>query len=642
MENSNEDLFRAKRKPKGPISFKLTLNEEQKEAKRVILNNPITVLLGSAGSGKTLTSAQVALDQLFSREVDKVVITRPTVSEEELGFLPGPQPLYSKVLTPNGWSTIKDIQIGDKVINSKGEYSTVVNKSVISIEPVYEITTSDGRKTKAATNHLFYTRTLNDRKHVVDKRYGHKYKGSVKPLSEIISTLYTNKGKLNHSLPRNKAVIFEDIKKHIIPPYVLGCLIGDGSFSNSGVSLHNTDLELIEKCKTLLKPLGAELTNKKDSISYTISTDQLNNKPSKSIVVKNLKTGTVETFYQKYKALEQYPMDPSTLNYRCLYNTIVDDLEFSFGEKTEVSTNVVKNELIRLGLFGKTSLNKFIPKEYIYNSSVEDRLELIRGLLDTDGTCDKNLAAFTTISEQLAKDIIEIVQSLGGKANYYTRNRIGKETIYKEHTIKSNHISYEVVINVPKNPFYISRKSKKYQVKAISNVLIKDIKIVGEEPVQCLQLDSEDGLYITDDYIVTHNSIHDKMDPWLQPIYQNFYALYGKEKVEKEIAEGNIEILPMSYIRGITFVNTFVIADEVQNLTHTQMEALLGRLGKNSKMVLCGDVSQIDLRNKKTSGLSFLRRIEEEVKGFNIITLKQNHRHEIVQPILDVYKLYAD
>jgi phosphate starvation-inducible protein PhoH and related proteins len=136
--------------------------------------------------------------------------------------------------------------------------------------------------------------------------------------------------------------------------------------------------------------------------------------------------------------------------------------------------------------------------------------------------------------------------------------------------------------------------------------------------------------------------IAEKMDPWLQPIYQNFYALYGKEKVDKEMAEGNIQILPMGYIRGITFVNTFVVADEVQNLNHSQMESLLGRLGKDSKMVLCGDVSQIDLRDKKQSGLGFLRRVEEEVKGFKIVTLKKNHRHEIVQPILEVYKIYED
>lgn len=136
--------------------------------------------------------------------------------------------------------------------------------------------------------------------------------------------------------------------------------------------------------------------------------------------------------------------------------------------------------------------------------------------------------------------------------------------------------------------------------------------------------------------------IAEKMDPWLQPIYQNFYASYGKEKIDKELAEGNIQILPLGYIRGLTFTNTFIIADEVQNLTHNQTEALLGRLGHGSKMVLCGDIAQIDLKNKMTSGLSFLRRVEEQVPGFNFVKLEQNHRHEIVQPILDVYKTYSD
>jgi phosphate starvation-inducible PhoH-like protein len=136
--------------------------------------------------------------------------------------------------------------------------------------------------------------------------------------------------------------------------------------------------------------------------------------------------------------------------------------------------------------------------------------------------------------------------------------------------------------------------------------------------------------------------IAEKMDPWLQPIYQNFYNLYDKAKVDKEIAEGNIQILPLGYVRGLTFTNTFLIADEVQNLTHDQTEALLGRLGHGSKMVLCGDIAQIDLRDKKASGLSFLRRVEEQVDGFNFVCLKNNHRHSIVQNILDVYKMFAD
>jgi phosphate starvation-inducible PhoH-like protein len=136
--------------------------------------------------------------------------------------------------------------------------------------------------------------------------------------------------------------------------------------------------------------------------------------------------------------------------------------------------------------------------------------------------------------------------------------------------------------------------------------------------------------------------ISEKMDPWLQPIYQNFYNLYDKNKIEKEISEGNIQILPLGYIRGLTFTNVMLIADEVQNLTHAQTEALLGRLGHGSKMVLCGDIAQIDLKDKKISGLSFLRRVEEQVPGFNFVCLKKNHRHSIVQDILNVYKIFSD
>jgi phosphate starvation-inducible protein PhoH and related proteins len=136
--------------------------------------------------------------------------------------------------------------------------------------------------------------------------------------------------------------------------------------------------------------------------------------------------------------------------------------------------------------------------------------------------------------------------------------------------------------------------------------------------------------------------IKEKMDPWLAPIYHNLYVLYSKEKVEKELELGNIEIVPFAFLRGRTFVNSFVIVDEAQNVTHTQMEAVLGRLGQNSKMVICGDTSQIDLKDKRESGFSFLSRIEEHVQGFKIEVLKQNHRHEIVPPVLDVYQTFRD
>jgi phosphate starvation-inducible protein PhoH and related proteins len=136
--------------------------------------------------------------------------------------------------------------------------------------------------------------------------------------------------------------------------------------------------------------------------------------------------------------------------------------------------------------------------------------------------------------------------------------------------------------------------------------------------------------------------LKEKMDPWLAPIYHNLYMLYGKEKVDKEIEYGNIEIVPFAFMRGRTFVDAFVIVDEAQNVTHDQMETVLGRLGKNSKMVICGDLAQIDLKVKKETGFSFLTRIEEQVKGFRVFALQANHRHEIVSPILKVYQDFRD
>jgi phosphate starvation-inducible PhoH-like protein len=136
--------------------------------------------------------------------------------------------------------------------------------------------------------------------------------------------------------------------------------------------------------------------------------------------------------------------------------------------------------------------------------------------------------------------------------------------------------------------------------------------------------------------------LKEKMDPWLAPIYHNLYALYSKDKIDKELERETIEIVPFAFMRGRTFLNSFVIVDEAQNVTHDQMETVIGRLGKNSKMVICGDLAQIDLKNKKETGFSFLSRIEEHVQGFRVMALKQNHRHDIVAPILKVYQDFRD
>ena len=136
--------------------------------------------------------------------------------------------------------------------------------------------------------------------------------------------------------------------------------------------------------------------------------------------------------------------------------------------------------------------------------------------------------------------------------------------------------------------------------------------------------------------------LKEKMDPWLAPIYANLYLLYDKAKIDKMVAEGEIEIVPFAFMRGRTFPNCFVIVDECQNITHSQTEMILGRLGKGGKMVFCGDLAQVDLKTKKESGIGFFTRLEENIRGVKIISLKYNHRHEIVEPILKLYSEYRD
>ena len=129
--------------------------------------------------------------------------------------------------------------------------------------------------------------------------------------------------------------------------------------------------------------------------------------------------------------------------------------------------------------------------------------------------------------------------------------------------------------------------------------------------------------------------VNEKLAPFTAPVYENMHRLYNKEKIEKCIADGEIEIVPVSFMRGRNFTNCLVVIDEAQNLTDTQMELLLTRICHGSKMVFCGDGAQIDLKDRKTSGFDVVCKHMKDVPGFEVITLEKNHRHEIVEYISD-------
>lgn len=135
--------------------------------------------------------------------------------------------------------------------------------------------------------------------------------------------------------------------------------------------------------------------------------------------------------------------------------------------------------------------------------------------------------------------------------------------------------------------------------------------------------------------------VEEKLIGLTTPILENMYSLCGKEKIEELLKEGKISILPISFMRGLTISNSLLILDEFQNATLSQIYTSLSRLGKNSRIIVTGDMSQCDLKNKKDSGFDFFRKLESEnVTGVKIFTLKENHRHELVETITQIYQNY--
>jgi phosphate starvation-inducible PhoH-like protein len=207
----------------------------------------------------------------------------------------------------------------------------------------------------------------------------------------------------------------------------------------------------------------------------------------------------------------------------------------------------------------------------------------------------------------------------------------------------------------PKNPIKFKIQLNEEQKEAKAKILENTITLLagaagsGKTMLACqialekLFMRDVDKVIITrptvskEDIGFLPGDLREKMDPWVQPIYQNMFILYDKEKIEKCINEGQIEIVPVSFMRGRTFVNCVVIVDEAQNVTHEQMEMIVTRIGKGSKMMICGDDAQVDLKQKRDSGFKFLYAAAKKIKNLCAISLKQNHRDPIVEDLINLY-----
>jgi len=221
----------------------------------------------------------------------------------------------------------------------------------------------------------------------------------------------------------------------------------------------------------------------------------------------------------------------------------------------------------------------------------------------------------------------------------------------------SNHHNDEVFKQKrkPKNPIKFKVTLNEEQKKVKAKILVNTVTLLagsagsGKTFLACQIALEKLFMKECDKIIITRPTVskeeigflpgdlREKMDPWVQPIYQNMFALYDKVKIEALIQDGKIEIVPVSFMRGRTFLDSVVIVDEAQNVTHEQMQMIVTRLGLRSKMIVCGDDHQVDLKSKKDSGFRFLYSAARKIKNMCGISLKTNHRDPIVEDLINLY-----
>ena len=138
--------------------------------------------------------------------------------------------------------------------------------------------------------------------------------------------------------------------------------------------------------------------------------------------------------------------------------------------------------------------------------------------------------------------------------------------------------------------------------------------------------------------------LQDKVDPYLRPLYDALHEMFGIEQVQRFMERGTIEVAPLAYMRGRTLENAFVILDEAQNTTAEQMKMFLTRLGNNSKMVVNGDKTQIDLPPRVVSGLGEAEKVLRHVSGINMVYFSDQDdvRHDLVGRIVKAYDAYHE
>ena len=352
------------------------------------------------------------------------------------------QPYSELVATPDGFRQMGDLKEGEFVMNPDGRPTKVIQIHEHGYKDVYEMVFDDGRVVRCGEEHLWQLTDVNSSGN----------KSVVKRTRDLFhEPLYKTYDGYNHYRyyiePISEVEYSE--KEYNIHPYILGALLGDGDMTNGNVKISSTDDELINRMASIL---GDDYSLNRDytTFNYNISV-------SKSRRFDNEKNKSFENYKYGVNPLRRY-IDSMSLNVGCA--------------------------------------DKFIPTEYKYGS-IEQRYELVRGLMDTDGYCSKDGSIeFTNTSKELTEDLAEVLRSLGIRCEIGTDKRTDK-------------FAYRLHIRTNKPIFSLSRKLERLNrsKKINSKVALIDIRRLDyQEKSRCITVAHENHLYLTRGYVPTHNS----------------------------------------------------------------------------------------------------------------------------------------
>lgn len=362
------------------------------------------------------------------------------------------QPLASQLLTTNGWKQMGQIKVGDRIYGRDGKAHSVTGVYPQGKQQLCRLTLADGRQIDCCKDHLWLVR--------------HNGKEIVISTKDIIShgVKYENQSfAYKFKIPNCEPIQYENATDTDLPidPYVLGYLLGNGCLTTGTIKVATDDEFVINEFKYRLP--GFKIARDVSNNNYTIVDQQ-------KILVKNPnKTGQ------------------GSVSKRNRMKVWTEELGLDVGCKS-----------------------KFIPEIYKH-ASVIDRMELIRGLLDSDGSITIHGAIeFTNTCKQLVSDIVDILRSLGIACRVGIDDRSDALVEMPSGNVNNRPITYRIYINTSQKVFKLPRKrerikSKPTNVERYTSIVSAEYLDQYEE-MQCISVDSPDHTYITTDYIVTHNT----------------------------------------------------------------------------------------------------------------------------------------